>query len=143
MNILGIDSVKTLIWCFAVGIAVAAAYTYYVKGIVGKLVRALVREEAYDGESAKSLEALGCGGFIYRFILRKGQADNGYVLCTEDRRVYLLKDKADRLLAKHGSNEVSATSYILVFVILIVVMALVTALYPYVADKIEAFLNKH
>ena len=50
---------RNIIFAFCFGIFLAALYTAYQRGVVGKPVRALLRAEALSPESAKTLAELG------------------------------------------------------------------------------------
>lgn len=63
-----------LIWSLALGIFLASVCTYYVKAVLGKIVRALIEARAHDEQSAKSLKELDCDNFFARFSLREGSS---------------------------------------------------------------------
>lgn len=126
--------VELLIWCFAGGIVVACLYAFYAKAIVGKLIRALVKGGAIGEEKAVALDAVGCGGFIYRFIMRGGTLQNGAVLSTGDEKCYIKPGCEEKLLSKFGRDDASILSLAIVLTMTIVAVLLIAALYPTIAD---------
>lgn len=141
MNVIGLDSVETLIWCFAGGVVAACVYAFYAKGVIGKLIRALIAKNAFDEASAVTAEAAGCKSFIYRFALRKGSIQNGAVTATADGRYYVTSDAKDKLLSKYGSGSDSLLQLVLVLVLVIVAVVLIAALYPMVAERFVDMWN--
>ncbi len=107
MKLLGISSGQTFVWCVAGGVLAACVGTFYSKAIVGKIVRGLVKEEAFDENSAKRLEDIGCKGPLYRFHLRKGTAQNGAIMQGAKGKYYIDSGKVDKLVAKYGTKEPS------------------------------------
>ena len=67
-----LGSVNQLILCFALGAIIASIAAYYHKNYIGRLVRYLLRENANDPQSAKTLTDIGMqNNRLYRFSLRK------------------------------------------------------------------------
>ena len=67
-----LGSVNQLILCFALGAILASIVAYYHKNYIGRLVRYLLRENANDPQSAKTLTDIGMqNNRLYRFSLRK------------------------------------------------------------------------
>lgn len=67
-----LGSVNQLILCFALGAIIASIVAYYHKNYIGRLVRYLLRENANDPQSAKTLTDIGMqNNRLYRFSLRK------------------------------------------------------------------------
>lgn len=108
MGILGIKSGEHLLWCFAIGFMVACVYAFCVKCVTGKLIRALVREDACNEASALTLAQLGCKGAFYRFALRKGTSLSEAVVTADEndaeKRYYLKPDEKEKMLLKYGAG---------------------------------------
>ncbi len=61
-----------LVWSFAIGFFLAIVLSALHRSIVGRIARALTKENADAPERAKSLTELGCAHLFYRFLLRDG-----------------------------------------------------------------------
>ncbi|MBQ3195858.1 MAG: hypothetical protein IJB65_05265 [Clostridia bacterium] len=133
MKILGISSAETLIWCGAVAAALASVFAFYSKNVVGKIVRALLKANALDADSAKTLKQLDCDSTLCRFALRSGSMEQGAVLSASDGSYYISKDKAEKMQAKYCKSEASALTLVVVLAIVAVAAALLAAAYPTVA----------
>lgn len=138
MNILGISSARVLIGCICVGLAVASVYAYYAKGLVGKLIARLINADAFDVDSAKTLEELGCDSFVFRLIARKGSLQEGAVL-SESGRFYIVEDKKEKILAKYSGGEESAAGLIAVLLIIAVLAAAIALFYPDVEKLLKSW----
>ncbi len=71
---LGTNSVTTLniiVWSLFIGFLIAIAVSVYHKLVLGSLISALVRGEAFTEDTARSAAELGCKGPLVRFALRK------------------------------------------------------------------------
>ncbi len=141
MNILGITSAETLIWCVAIGAALASVYAFYTKSVIGKIIRRLDSAKAYTKESAKTLDELGCNSFLCRFALREGSLQDGAVSSMEDGKFFMLEAQREKLLAKCGTTDTSALSLGLVLLVIAVIGAIAAAVYPSVAGLLGGLFN--
>lgn len=141
MKLLGISSGQTFVWCAAGGVIAACVGTFYSKAIVGKIVRGLIREEAFDEETAKSLADIGCKGPLYRFHLRKGTAQNGAILQAAEGRYYLDKGRVEKLAAKYGVEEPSLGGLLAALGAASLAGVLIAAYYEDIARIVGGFLN--
>lgn len=136
MTLLGIGSSVHLMWCFAAGLLIACIYGFYVRCVIGKLVRGLAREDAFDEHSAIELSSIGCGGALFTFALRKGTALSEAVVPTEDgKRYYIQPEMKEKTLAKYGAKGGSLISLLVTIVAAFIAAVLCAALLPW-ATKI-------
>ena len=101
-------SIRTLLICFWVGIVLAAALAIFNKRVLGDFVRALLREEALSGETAKTLAELGfLRSTVIRQSLRSGVTLRRVVRCREEEE-YLRE--MERKRAEHEEKRKSDPS---------------------------------
>ncbi len=113
-----------MLWSIAIGIAIAAVYTFYINRVLGTFVKALFAAEAFDEESAVTLESLNIkgGGFI-RYSLREGTSFSETVKCT-DGKYYIPEESMDKAESKYCGDKLSV---FVVLAILITVFAVTLA----------------
>ena len=64
---------EQILVAFILGVTVSAVYTYYVKSVLGRLVRGLFQANAFDEETAVTIEEAGCkNNFFIRYSLGPG-----------------------------------------------------------------------
>ena len=142
MNLLGINSSEHLLWCFAAGLMIACLYGFYVKCVIGKLVRGLAREDAFDEYSAVELSSVGCGGALFKFALRKGTSLSEAIVPAEDgKRYYIQPDLKEKTLAKYGANGGSLISLLLTLVAAFIAAVLCAALLPWATDVFKGLIG--
>lgn len=138
--VFGIDTLSQLLWCFAIGFMVACVYAFFVKCFIGRLVRALVREEAQDEASALTLAQLSCRGFMYRFALRGGSTLSRSIAVADpkeiEKRYYILPEEKDKLLSKYGADAGSLVSLLLTLLAALIAAAIGSLLMPVVSEWI-------
>lgn len=135
MNILGIKSGEHLLWCFAAGLMIACMYGFYVKCIIGKLVRGLAAEDATDEATAITLKSIGCGSFLFKFALRKGTSLSEAVIAVDEgERYYLNPELKEKVLAKYGAGSGSLISLVVTLVGAVIAAMLCAALLPWMVD---------
>lgn len=82
------QSMELVIWCMYVGLMLASVFMYYQKKVIGAFVRALLKEQAHDKQSAKTLVDLGFSkNGAVRSALRGSGALRKLVWETEDNYV--------------------------------------------------------
>ncbi len=141
MNILGIKSGEHLLWCFAAGLIIACAYGFYVKCVIGKLVRGLAAEDAVDDVSAVTLKSIGCGSFLFKLALRKGTSLSEAVLASEDgERYYLAPELKEKTLAKYGANSSSLISLVVALLGAAIAAVLCAALLPWAVEVFKGLV---
>lgn len=144
MGILGIQSAQHLLWCFAIGFMVACVYAFYVKCVTGKLIRALVREDACDSASALTLAELGCTGAAYRFALRKGASLSEAVLVANpdqgEKRYYIKPEEREKLLSKYGANARGLLSLVLTLLAALIAACIGAMLLPVITGYFEGIM---
>ncbi len=140
MNILGISSGTQLWWCFAIGFMTACVWAFFAKFFAGRLVCALVREDACDEASAKTLAQLGCSGPAYRFALRRGTALAEAVPEASgdglEKRYYLKPEAKEKMLMKYGKENRGFLSLILTLLAALIAASIVAMLLPFVTDRL-------
>lgn len=138
--VFGIDTLSQLLWCFAIGFMVACVYAFFVKCVIGKLVRTLAREEAQDKASALSLARISCRGFIYRFALRSGSTLSRSIAVADpdeaEKRYYILPEEKDKLLSKYGANAGSLVSLLLTLFVALIATVIGSLLMPFISEWI-------
>lgn len=138
--VFGIDTLSQLLWCFAIGFMVACVYAFCVKCFTGRLVRALVREEAQDEASALTLAQISCGGFLYRFALRGGSTLSRSIAVADpkeaEKRYYILPEEKEKLLSKYGADAGSLASLLLTLLVALIATAIGALLMPFVSEWI-------
>ncbi len=136
MGVLGIISSEHFMWCIAIGIGVACVYGYYIRGVLGRLVRRLLEAEAFNQESAVSPADVDCTGLLYKFALRKKSHFREHVQIA-DGKCYVKAEDAEKLAAKYGNTEGSVLSLLVTLCVFLIVACIVAAFMP----QIEAFVK--
>ena len=109
---------EQILLAFIFGVTAAAVYTYYTKSILGGLVRKLFEHNAFDGDSAISLEEAGYKkSFLLKYSLRPG-TDFAETVRSVDGRYYIPEDKIEKAESKYKNENIT------VFVVLLAILAL-------------------
>ncbi len=138
MGIIGILSSSHFMWCICAGIAASCVYAFYVRGVLGRLIRALIESEAFSEETAVTAAELGLDGAIYRFALRKRSHFRDHVkVVGEEKRCFVEKENVDKLMAKYGRTDTGVTSLLLTLCAFLVVACIIAAFLP----QIELFVK--
>jgi len=111
------STVEQILLAFIFGVTVAAIYTFYTKSVLGSLVRKLFEHNAFDTDSAISLEEAGCKkSFLIKYSLRQG-TDFAETVKSFEGRYYIPEDKIEKAEYKYKSEGIT------VFVVLAAVLA--------------------
>lgn len=131
---------KTIIWMFMIGVAVATIVVYYNSRFLGRTVRALLDIDATSPQSAITLEELGLSLTpALRNSLKPGTAFSQIVIKTEDDRYYIAPDKVSLAKAKYRGKDITIVFVILTLVILAVCAFAMTFVFP---ETIENLSNQ-
>ncbi|MBQ9847981.1 MAG: hypothetical protein IJO64_02865 [Clostridia bacterium] len=131
---------KTIIWMFMIGVAVATIVVYYNSRFLGRTVRALLDIDATSPQSAITLEELGLSLTpALRSSLKPGTAFSQIVIKTEDDRYYIAPDKVSLAKAKYRGKDITIVFVILTLVILAVCAFAMTFVFP---ETIENLSNQ-
>ncbi len=100
------NTVQTIIFAVAIGFIIAAFMAVYTRTVLGNFVRALLKSEAKDAESAKDLSSLG----FFRSAAIRRELDRGVTLrkvvkCVQEEELRAAKEPTDG----EGESEVKAT----------------------------------
>ena len=128
-----------VVWSFGIGIWLCNFYIYYNRVILGKFIRFLMKQCAFDEQSALTLEESGfANNHMLVGALKKGSATlYGVVHVTEEKAYYIpeeKKKKADKMFASEGTSLVIAIAASIV--ILLASYAVALAL-PWVISVVE------
>ncbi len=141
MTVIGILSSSHFMWCICIGIGVACVYAYYVRGVLGKIVRALIESNAFDEATAVSPSELELDGFIYKFALRKRSHFRESVKTTEDGRFFVEKDSVEKLSAKYGETDTGVTALLLTLCAFLVVACIISAFMPQIELLVKGLFS--
>ena len=100
------NTVQTIVFAVAIGFIIAAFMAVYTRTVLGNFVRALLKSEAKDAESAKDLSSLG----FFRSAAIRRELDRGVTLrkvvkCVQEEELRAAKEPTDG----EGESEVKAT----------------------------------
>ncbi|MGI6716440.1 MAG: hypothetical protein ACOX3X_04495 [Eubacteriales bacterium] len=111
------SSFEQILIAFIVGVTFSAVYTYYVKAVLGSLVRGLFERNAFDEASAVTIEEAGCKNSIFlKYSLRPG-TDFSETVRSVNGKYYIPEDKIDKAENKYKSEGIT------VFVVLLTILA--------------------
>ena len=142
MTVIGILSSKHFLWCIFCGIIIACVYAYYVRGVLGRLVRALIQNEAFDEETALTPAELGLSGFAYKFALRKKSNFREHIkVVGKEKRCYVEPEKVEKLSKKYGENDMGITSLLLTLCAFLLVGCIIAAVLPEIELLIKGLVS--
>ena len=135
--------IKTIVWMFMIGCAIATLTVYYNNRFLGKLVRALIDIEATSPESAMSIDELGVKmtPFLSR-ALRPESAYSEIVLKTDDGRYYIAPDRVSLAKAKFRSKDATVIFLAISLVILGLATLALTYIFPEAVDTFKGTFNE-
>lgn len=82
------SSMEMVIWCIYIGLMIAVIFMFYQRQVIGAFVRALLKADAADAASAKTLNDLGFSkNYPVRNALRKGGVLRKLVWESEDNYI--------------------------------------------------------
>lgn len=133
---------KTIIWMFMLGVAVATIAVYYNSRFLGRIVRALLDIDATSPQSAITLDELGLKLTpALRNSLKPGTSFSQIVIKTEDDRYYIAPDKVSLAKAKYRGKDITIVFVILILVILAICALAMTYVFPEVIDNLSNQLS--
>ncbi len=142
MTVIGILSSKHFLWCICGGIILACVYAYYVREVLGKLVRALIENEAFDEETALTPAEMGLNGTIYRFALRKRSHFRDHVKTVgKENRCYIDNDSVEKLSKKYGESDTGVTSLLLTLCAFLLVGCIIAAFLPEIELLLKGLMS--
>lgn len=101
---------ELVIWCMFIGIMLASVFMFYQKKVIGAFVRALLKAEASDLSSAKSLTELGFArSYPVRSALRGGGALRKLVWESNDN--YIENEKGVKYSARQTPMDVNTARF--------------------------------
>lgn len=134
---------KQILWAFIVGVGIATIYTFYIRKVLGGLVRKLIAIDACSPEAAISLENINYKmNSLVKYSLRKGTEFSQTVLINEKGLYYINPEYLDKAKLKYKEE---GTSVFLMFIILIVLAAVAlisTYIYPQAIESLEDFIDR-
>lgn len=103
-------SMEMVIWCMFIGLMIAAVAMFYQKKVIGAFVRALLKAEASDLASAKSLMELGFArSYPVRSALRGGGALRKLVWESNDN--YVENENGVKISARQTPMDVNTARF--------------------------------
>ena len=128
-----------VVWSLGIGICLCNFYIYYNKVILGKFIRYLAEHNAFDAQSAQTLENSGFSGnpLLVGALKRGSAALYGVVAVTDDKAYYIpaeKKKKAQKMFASHGTSLVLAIAS---SVVILAASYAVTLVLPWVISVIQ------
>lgn len=133
---------KTIIWMFMLGVAVATIAVYYNSRFLGRIVRALLDIDATSPQSAITLDELGLKLTpALRNSLKPGTSFSQIVIKTEDDRYYIAPDKVSLAKAKYRGKDITIVFVILILVILAICALAMTYVFPEAIDNLSNQLS--
>lgn len=104
------SSLELVIWCMFIGMMLAAIFMYYQKKVIGSFVRTLLKTNATDIGSAKTLMELGFAkNYAVRSALRKGGALRKLVWETGDN--YIENENGVKFSARETPMDVNTARF--------------------------------
>ena len=96
---------NVLIWSFFVGICVALLFAYYVKHVVGGIVRYLLENGCRSEETAKELPGTNAfDGLLRKLALRNGSGLYQTVGVFDGNKYYIFGDEAEKARKKYKGD---------------------------------------
>ena len=127
--------ITTIIWLFALGVAVAMSIMYYNVRFLGRLVRKLIEIDASSPESALTLEDLNFKLTpALKYSLRPGTSFSQTVLRTADGRYYIAPDKLSMAKLKYKGKDVNIVFILVTFALLAIFAYALTLVLPDIID---------
>lgn len=112
-----INSIITVIYCFIIGIIIAFVISLLTKGIYGKFVDALIKNEANSEQTAKTFTELGIKNNIILCIALSHKTTLSSVISCDDkkteiknRRFYILPERQIKAQGIFGTEKLSLVS---------------------------------
>ncbi|HOJ48775.1 MAG TPA: hypothetical protein PLD48_07920 [Bacillota bacterium] len=125
----GLTELNFIIWAFVIGVGLAAVYTFYIKKVLGDLVRRLIAIDACSPETAISLEKINYKmNAIVQTELKRNGSYAETVKVTESGLYYINPE----MLAKAKTKYKNDFMPILFLVVLLVALAGLGLLATYV-----------
>ena len=129
------DYLNLLVWSLGIGICLCNFYIFYNKAVLGRMVRGLIKRQAFAPDNALSLAELGLdkNAFVSGAVKKKSSALYGVIEQIDDKNAYYIpeskKEKADKLFStKESSLAVAVGSSVLI----LLVTYLVTLVIPFI-----------
>ena len=99
------DISTMLIWSFFAGVCIALLYAYYVKHVIGSVIRYLIEKECFSEESAKELpETNAFDSLMLKIALRKNAGIYQTVSVCEGNRYFITEDKKEKARRKYKGD---------------------------------------
>ena len=129
---------EQILVAFILGVTVSAVYTYYVKSVLGRLVRGLFEANAFDEETAVTIEEAGCkNNFFIRYSLRPG-TDFSETVKNANGKYYIPEDKIEKAENKYQNEGI--TIYVVLLTILAFAVITLVCIYVF-PDLFEIVKN--
>ena len=123
-------TIQKLLWSIIIGTAIAAVYTFYTKRVLGSFVRQLFEKDAFDPESAVSLEQLKPKGLAFiKYSLRSGTSFSETVLCA-DGKYYIPENQLDKAEHKYCGENITVLVVMIILVLLFVTALVCSYIFP-------------
>lgn len=133
---------KTIIWMFMLGVAIATVAMYYNSRFLGRFVRKLLDIDATSPQSAIALEELGLKLTpALRSSLKPGTSFSQIVIKTEDDRYYIAPDKVSLAKAKFRGKDITIVYVLLILIILAICAFAMTYVFPEAIEKLSDQLS--
>lgn len=129
-------TVKQIIWCVTIGIAIAAVYTFYNKKVLGGLVKKLFDMDAFDIDSAVDLGSAGYSKNIFiKYSLREGTSFADTVRC-HDGRYYIPEEKIHKAENKYKDEGATIVVLLITLAVLFIVALIAVYAFPNLINQI-------
>ena len=131
------DSYEQVMWAFTVGVALAAAYMFFVRRTLGAFVKKLLDHNAFSPETAVTFEEIGQKpGFWLRRSLRPG-TDLSATVSETGGRYYIPEDKLEKAEHKYKSETVGVWILLVALLIFVAVTAVAVYVFPQVFEMLK------
>ena len=111
-----------IVYCLCGGIFLAFVWSVITKAVYGKLIDELIKNECEDLLSAKTLDELGVKkNFLLANALKKNHSLDR-LLCVDNSRYYLPKEKKLKAQCLYGREKISLVSIIVTFLLFIAIV---------------------
>ncbi|MDL2287319.1 hypothetical protein LJB90_01985 [Eubacteriales bacterium OttesenSCG-928-G02] len=126
-----------IIWALIIGLVAAAIYSFYIKRALGGFIQKLFDLDAFDEESAVSLEEIGYDkNILVKHSLREG-SNFSETVYNHNGKYYIPHRFIERAENKYKNEGAS----ILVLVTTVIVFILIAIVVTYFAPKISEIIN--
>lgn len=126
-----------LIWSFFAGICFALIYAYYVKHVIGSLVRFLIDNKCFSIEDAKKAPEMNAlDKMLLNFALRKNSSVYDIISVSDDDKYYITENKKEKARKKYKGDVRSVH-----LIIAIVALFAAALLIQYFFDNIVEFMD--